>query len=180
MCTQLLVIMFQWRTRVCCTILHIFIQYIWVCVYVMCVGCMHRCMCMLVCIVFLLLHHTGAQTQSLYVSTLVHRMENGRRCVSSKRRCTKSLLTLPHLMHKFSCCVVVCCSCLHQLCCFHVVLLVFMSCCCVLFCTIKAYKVQLPQGSVSKKYKTCFTCTCCYPGIDLVKTCKVYKHFKQQ
>ena len=140
MCTQLLVIMFQWRTRVCCTILHIFIQYIWVCVYVMCVGCMHRCMCMLVCIVFLLLHHTGAQTQSLYVSTLVHRMKNGRRCMSSKRRCTKSLLTLPHLVHTSFHVVLLCVALVFINC------VVFMLCClfscvvlwCVVLCTSKA------------------------------------------
>ena len=84
--------------------------------------------------------------------------------------------------YKFSCCVVVYCFCLHQLCCFHVVLLVFM-CCVVVCCSVQSkLKVQLPEGSLSKKYKVGFTCTCCSPGKELAKTAgnKVYKQFQQQ
>ena len=140
---------------------------------------MHKCICLFVCIVFFCCYTTQVHTNKTTIcyDSCAHRMKKtGRQCRSS----TKSLLTLPHLVHTSFHVVLLCVACLHQLCCFHVVLLVFMLCCCVLFCTIKAYKVQLPHGSVSKKYKTCFTCTCCYPGIDLVKTGKVYKHFKQQ
>lgn len=134
---------------------------------------MHKCTCVLVCIVFLLLHHTGAHKLKHYLLALLCRMQKK----SFWRKLTKSLLTLPHLVHTSFHVVLLCVACLHQLCCFHVVLIVFMLCCCVFFCVQSKPKVALPEGSVSKKYKMCFTCTCCFPGTELAKDGKVYKSY---
>ena len=138
---------------------------------------MHKCICMLVCIVFFVATlHRCTQTKPLYVMTRAQDEEDWE-TVQELHQEPFDIATLS--AHKFSCCVVVIClssSTVFSCCaaCFHVL------CCGVLFCVQAKPKVALPEGSISKRYKVGFTCTCCYPGKELAKTGKVYKQFQQQ